>query len=438
MRETNDASKYRILAQSERIAPVIWPGQDLLFRSLWKLNIPTVVQGLHHLTRGAWTPESFVRTHGAHPVTMLKSHGLPSERVSLARFFEEFGRNDEDRGHAVRLKDWPPSSSFEDEFRENYDAFMRAVPMQAYTRYDGYRNLISHYGIPPYPIKSQKPDVGPKVYIATKDVLQEGSTRLHLDATCAVNLLSWTSSSDPDTTGAEWDIFAPEDLPALRGYLRAKCAKPDAQKGAMDPVHAQQTYLTAEMLHELRAINVRPYKIKQRLGDAVFIPAGAAHQVSNCQPCIKVACDFLCIEGIAESVKVAADFRKYDLTDVMQLEIVLWDAWDSLTFHSRDSEENVTALSRAQKRKRRQRENERAEEDFKRRKLERKANIGQKCPHLHCVNKPRRFPQLQGLFAHMYVLCVESRQNSDCTLLQSGQARSPCARRRTSPLRWPL
>ncbi len=37
---------------------------------------------------------------------------------------------------------------------------MRDVPMSAYTRFDGPRNLIAHYGIPPFPYKSLKPDLG--------------------------------------------------------------------------------------------------------------------------------------------------------------------------------------------------------------------------------------------------------------------------------------
>ena len=123
----------------------------------------------------AWTPESFAQTHGAQTVRMLKSNCWPSERVSLARFFEELANRDEDRGHAVELKvrklshlivdaedhqDWPPSSFLKQQFEQNHDTSMRAVPMPAYTRYDGIRSLIAHYAIPIYPFKSQQPDMG--------------------------------------------------------------------------------------------------------------------------------------------------------------------------------------------------------------------------------------------------------------------------------------
>ena len=104
LKESNDASRFRILAQKERLVPVIRSGQEDLFRLLWRLNIPVVVEGLQPLLRGAWTPHYFAQTHGVQSVTMLKSDGLPPERVSLARFFEEFAKRDEDRGHAVKLK----------------------------------------------------------------------------------------------------------------------------------------------------------------------------------------------------------------------------------------------------------------------------------------------------------------------------------------------
>ena len=114
------------------------------------------------------------------------------------------------------------------------------------------------------------------MYIATADTLREGSTRLHVDVTCAVNILCWTSTGSA-APAAEWHIFEPRDLDRLRAYLRSKAAS----SGDIDPVHAQQTYISEAMLAELRVMGVRPYTIKQRLGDVVFIPAGAAHQVSS-------------------------------------------------------------------------------------------------------------------------------------------------------------
>ena len=48
-----------------------------------------------------------------------------------------------------------------------------------------------------------------------------------------------------------------------------------------DFIHDQITYLEQEDLDELKSLyNVDCYPILQFLGDAVFIPSGAPHQVS--------------------------------------------------------------------------------------------------------------------------------------------------------------
>ena len=53
--------------------------------------------------------------------------------------------------------------------------------------------------------------------------------------------------------------------------------------GAEDPIHAQQIFLTNEMIQEFTARHKFPiWRIHQRLGDAIFVPAGCAHQVSQC------------------------------------------------------------------------------------------------------------------------------------------------------------
>lgn len=167
---------------------------------------------------------------------------------------------------------------------------MKAVPMPSYTRHDGVRNFPAHYPDPTRPLKSQKPDfgksvtrtdsdvishrtIGPKLYSATEDTTHVGSTKLHLDVTSAVNILVYNSRGE--TSGALWHIFLADDLDKLRGYLRSSLGDTSTE----DPIHAQSTYVTQPMLDELKMLGVSPFVVHQRLGDAVFIPAGCAHQV---------------------------------------------------------------------------------------------------------------------------------------------------------------
>lgn len=155
------------------------------------------------------------------------------------------------------------------------------------------------------------------MYVATKDTEDKGSTALHMDAADAVNVLihAIPTTSEPQIAGALWHIFHPADSPMIRAYLtdwyeqstREASVGVEAQDGhdnletipldseqdnrrsagttasafQGDLIHTQQTYLTEPMLGELASppYNVKPFRIIQEVGDAIFIPAGAAHQV---------------------------------------------------------------------------------------------------------------------------------------------------------------
>ena len=114
------------------------------------------------------------------------------------------------------------------------------------------------------------------MYFATKDVYNEGSTRLHLDVTSAVNILVYSENAEDG--GADWTIFKREDSAKLRAYLREKRGTETS-----DPIHSQQYFLTQADFTELAARDVYPFRFLQKYGHAVSIPAGCAHQVSLCR-----------------------------------------------------------------------------------------------------------------------------------------------------------
>lgn len=67
------------------------------------------------------------------------------------------------------------------------------------------------------------------------------------------------------------------------------------------------------------------------MGDAIFIPAGAAHQVQNIFNCIKVALDFVSPENVTQCFKLTKEFRKLPHThtnneDIIQIKATTYHA----------------------------------------------------------------------------------------------------------------
>ena len=106
----------------------------------------------------------------------------------------------------------------------------------------------------------------------------KGSTRLHMDMADAVNVMLYSAQTPDGRPGsAAWDLFRAEDSIKIRQFLRKKF------KGQFqnDPIHCQMFYLDPPLRQELyEQHGVKSYRVYQHPGDAIFIPAGCAHQVS--------------------------------------------------------------------------------------------------------------------------------------------------------------
>jgi len=109
------------------------------------------------------------------------------------------------------------------------------------------------------------------MYIAYKDKIFVGSTKLHLDITDAFNLMTFADGVDGC---AIWLIFARSDAAALAEWLHES-------KGLSDnPIHQHIIFLDSADLDDLfEKKGVRPYVIHQRPGELIFIPAGCAHLI---------------------------------------------------------------------------------------------------------------------------------------------------------------
>jgi lysine-specific demethylase 3 len=124
----------------------------------------------------------------------------------------------------------------------------------------------------------------------THDGSHIGSTSLHLDMADAVNIMLYANGGDARSeVGAIWHIFPQNSLAALRAYLATNTPK---KRRIHDQVHDQVRYLDAAMLKEFsEEYEVEVWSVEQCVGDAVYVPAGCAHQVYNLKHCIKVMDD---------------------------------------------------------------------------------------------------------------------------------------------------
>lgn len=103
-----------------------------------------------------------------------------------------------------------------------------------------------------------------------------------MDLTSAVNVMLWARDEPCGAKGyAVWHIFPANASEMLRKFLREE----GKFEGPGDPIHSQTMCMTPSLLRLLETkYSVRPYVIHQFANEAVFIPAGCAHQVFSKQP----------------------------------------------------------------------------------------------------------------------------------------------------------
>ncbi|XP_025889893.1 lysine-specific demethylase 3A isoform X1 [Nothoprocta perdicaria] len=340
-----------------------------VFRECWKQGQPVMVSGVHHkLNAELWRPESFRKEFGQQEVDLVNCR--TNEIITGATVgdfwdgFEDISsrlRTEEGEPMVLKLKDWPPGEDFRDMMPSRFDDLMKNIPLPEYTRRGGKLNLASR--LPSYFVR---PDLGPKMYNAygliTPEDRKYGTTNLHLDVSDAANVMVYVGipkgqvdqeeevlktiqdgdsdeltikrfTESREKPGALWHIYAAKDTEKIREFLK-KVAEEQGQENPVDhdPIHDQSWYLDRSLRKRLhQEYGVQGWAIVQFLGDVVFIPAGAPHQVHNLYSCIKVAEDFVSPEHVKHCFWLTQEFRYLSHThtnheDKLQVKNVIYHA----------------------------------------------------------------------------------------------------------------
>ncbi|XP_059372396.1 lysine-specific demethylase 3B isoform X2 [Carassius carassius] len=348
-----------------------------IFRECWKQGQPVLVSGIHKkLKDNLWKPESFSEEFGDQDVDLVNCRNCAIiSDVKVRDFWDGFQviskrlQGGDGQPMVLKLKDWPPGEDFRDMMPTRFDDLMENLPLPEYTKRAGRLNLASR--LPNFFVR---PDLGPKMYnayglISTED-RRVGTTNLHLDVSDAVNVMVYVGIPEGDSDqekkagldgfkeviqtieegdvddvtkrrvyeakekpGALWHIYAAKDAEKIRELLR-KVGEEQGQENPPDhdPIHDQSWYLDQILRHRLyEEYGVQGWSIVQFLGDAVFIPAGAPHQVHNLYSCIKVAEDFVSPEHVKHCFRLTQEFRHLSTThtnheDKLQVKNIIYHA----------------------------------------------------------------------------------------------------------------
>ncbi|KAI8138600.1 hypothetical protein BJV82DRAFT_565069, partial [Fennellomyces sp. T-0311] len=303
------------------------------FRHCWQQGKPVVVTNvMGEKSRMLWSPSTFLENHGGATTEVIDCKTRAVNESSVKTFFEAYIDPSLRPGYAdgapavLKIKDWPPKENFELRFPDLYHDFMEMLPIKEYCTVDGYFNLSNRL-----PVEYLPPDLGPKMFIAYGASEGEqgiGTTNLHCDMADAVNVMCHASKTS-DHAAAVWDIFPYESLMAIRTFV-TKLAE-ERRKKIRDPIHDQWIYLNDVLLKRLeKEHGVKSWRIYQNPGDAVFIPAGCAHQVSNYHSAIKCAYDFVSPENVGRCLDITDQFGRVRREDALQLKNTLLFAWSNL------------------------------------------------------------------------------------------------------------
>ncbi|XAR73634.1 hypothetical protein NMG60_11007671 [Bertholletia excelsa] len=176
------------------------------FQRHWVMGQPVVVRNVLEFTSGlSWEPMVMWRAFREIAVKKGSSDLIVTAvdcldwcevDINIHQFFKGYSEGRSHRSgwpEMLKLKDWPPSTLFEERLPRHGAEFISALPYLEYTHpRSGLLNVAAKL-----PDNTLKPDLGPKTYIAYGFAEELGYgdsvTKLHCDMSDAVNVLTHTA-----------------------------------------------------------------------------------------------------------------------------------------------------------------------------------------------------------------------------------------------------
>ncbi|KAL7152960.1 hypothetical protein ABFS83_04G133500 [Erythranthe nasuta] len=277
----------------------------------------------------------------------------------------------EGRPKILKLEDWHPTESFQERLPRHFVEFIRCLPFNLYTHQARYLNMLAK--TPKKSLKPDLGPKICFAYGVNEDLGFCSATKLQYSLSEMVNVLMHIAATslnpeelstvvelgrthisqhplvfsvcnekanedatrnkysgkekfDPSTSGnneqrfddqkcgAIWDIFRRQDVPKLEDCLRRHYGEfrriVPLQK-LVHHIHEKSIYLTMEHKMKLKEeYGIEPWTFVQRLGDAVFVPAGRPHQVRNLKLCTSMSIDFVSAESVGECIRLSTEYRR--------------------------------------------------------------------------------------------------------------------------------
>ncbi|KAK9900268.1 hypothetical protein P389DRAFT_10212 [Cystobasidium minutum MCA 4210] len=312
---------------------------------IWTDAKAMIISGLETKWEVDWSPSSFASAFARKDCEIEQTVTGTLRTTKVSGFFNDYGKAVKSVEGVWRIKDWLPSRDLKDWQPDLYDDFIQMLPMPDLTRPDGALNLASHV-----PVDGHKSFLGPHLYCAyrSEDKDGVGTTKLHIEAMDAINIMVHASGQEKCET--LWHIFPRESLGLLREYCYEYLAKivsgrqrrpttaNELKRTLTDPILWQQIYFGPLARAELAIRGAVCRQIRQKVGEAITIPAGCAYQSCNLADCIKVAVSFVSMESVkymfsGSQTEDTFESRKENGAwkgDMLQLKSLLYHAWMSL------------------------------------------------------------------------------------------------------------